>query len=696
MILHELSLSDHRSRSAGPAPAPYNSKRANPAPPGASRDAPPSKQHQQKTQVLDKGYQSITLGEESSIPSVHYTTKNIKSFTPPMDSDPRRQKAAIIFPRDIARHPDMFRIHNLKLDMTWKGRDCYSCTHVSGSHNLTNVKLVVMGDQYLPANIGSGTQCVPIIRIEDGSFEAIKQALWSQRNMGFRTVEGALYAVSLQSYLCRAGSERFWNDFENLETWVREKMGGVLAPFFMPYGLLDDEMLSKMQQCVTVMRARYLGCQGGRPQWRFSLWQPLYNFFTENGVVRRAVHVPVSMVKMEDGTTQTIESAQRAYQGVLGEFDKNYPEDFEIEFIPKLMRHIEENAPPVMLPIVPPIEALEKGFLREDDNASILIADKPTLYLYGNSIMRETGKYIDENNLAVTHDLTMNCRGGDIISILKDHPIPATKNSQDIAVLHFLGNMSLRYTKYGKPDQNWHYLHPKILEDSDVSALVDKIIAVVGVVRKTYAGTLKIIGPFPRLVGECCEDPEHRLSPPFPFSASPLNAITSYYAAVNQYLVCHPKLAGLDAEIIPYQLIWYKKGGFGLRSLRDNLHLKEEATKIFADFLVKLPAWKTKSYKLMELDSAFKTWAALYYGWGKKKDDAPSAPSQQKDLTAAGPPTPPSLPPLPQEDMDQAGPSSTVEKEAESQETISQFLEKNSTNQRTNTTKKGGGKSRKK
>ena len=650
-------------------------KRSNSLPPGAARGAPASKQFQATTQVLERGFQSITLGEEAGVPSVHYTNKNISQFTPPLDSDPRRNRAAIMFPRDIQKYPEMFRIHNLKLEMTWKGRDCYSCEHISGSHNLTNVKLVIAGDQYIPATIGAETKCAPVIRIEDATFEAIKQALWSQRNMGFRTVEGAIYAVSLQSFLCRAGSDRFWHEFDELEKWVRDKMGGVLAPFFMPYGLLDDEMLSKMQQCLTVMRARYLGDPGGQPQWPFSLWQPLYAFFKENAIVRRAVSVAASMVKTPSGKVITVEGAQRAYQGILGEFKKEYPEDFEIVFICKLMRHIEEVAPPVMLPITPPTDALEKGFLRIDDKADTLISDLPTLYLYGNSILRETGKYIDENNLAVNHELVLNCKGGDIIGILKDHPIPAAKNSGDIVVLHFLGNISLNFTKYGKPDANWHYQHPKILEDSDVVRLVDKICSAVHLVRKTYQGKLKVIGPFPRLLSDCCDDAEHRLSPPHPFTASPLNATTSYYAALNQFLVCHPKLASIDAEIIPYQLIWLKKGGFGAKSLRDNLHLSEEATKTFADFLVKLPSWKQKSYKTMDMDSAFKTWVSLFYKWEKKAEDAPE-PDHTKTAgsAAGGPPAPPNLPPAQGEKMD-----SEPTKAPSNNETISQFLESNPT-----------------
>ena len=115
--------------------------------------------------------------------------------------------------------------------------------------------------------------------------------------------------------------------------------------------------------------------------------------------------------------------------------------------------------------------------------------------------MRETGKYIDEKNMLINHDLVMNCKGGDISQILRDHPVPAAKHSKDVVALHFLGNMSLDFAKYGKPDSKWHYLHPKCLDDASVTRLVDKIISTVNTVRKTYQGTLKVIGPLPRLLG---------------------------------------------------------------------------------------------------------------------------------------------------------------------------------------------------
>ena len=140
----------------------------------------------------------------------------------------------------------------------------------------------MIGDQCLPASIGAETKCIPVIRIEDASFEGLKQVLWSQKNMGFRTAEGAIYAVSSLSYLLRVGNEMYWQGFYELEKWVKEKMGGILAPFLMPYGLLEEEYLSKVQQFFTVTRARYLGdMTDARMVWHFSFWKPLFEFYVK-------------------------------------------------------------------------------------------------------------------------------------------------------------------------------------------------------------------------------------------------------------------------------------------------------------------------------------------------------------------------------------------------------------------------------
>ena len=644
--------------------------------------------------MLEKEVKSITLGEERDIPSIHHTTKNLKDVLPPLESDDRRDRSAIIFPRDVSKYPDWFRVHNLKLDTTHKGRDCFSCAHVSGSHVLSNVKLVVIGDQCLPASIGAETKCIPVIRIEDASFEGLKQVLWSQKNLGFRTAEGAIYAVSTLSYLCRVGNEMYWQGFYELEKWVKEKMGGILAPFLMPYGLLEEEYLSKVQQFFTVTRARYLGdMTGARTVWHYSFWKPLFEFYVKKAVVRRSIHVTTSMVRTPDGRIVAVESAQRAYQEIVGNYAKEYPPEHEEAFITMLMQHIESTALPTMLPIVPPTEWLDKGFEKDRDLFTPIDTDKPRLYLYGNSTLREAGAYINEEELCKDHVLVMNCKGGDINAILMEHPVPAINHVRDTVVLHFVGNISMEYDRYSKPDQNWHYVHPRILDDAAVSALIDKVITAINTVRKTFKGTIKVFGPLPRILNECCEDPSHLFAPPAPFKESPHNPVIAYYAALNQYMVCHPKLAATGVEIIPYQLVWLKKGEFNEKSLRDNLHLTEEANKIFANFIANLPTWKPKSYKLMEVDSAFKTWTALFYKWGKKKAPVQDPTQAKPQISAAGalpqqgapqqgapppsaPPPPPDLPQQVQEKMDSSSAPAGTGGNGKPTETVANFLEK--------------------
>ena len=139
----------------------------------------------------------------------------------------------------------------------------------------------------------------------------------------------------------------------------------------------------------------------------------------------------------------------------------------------------------------------------------------------------------------------------------------------------------------------------------------------------------------------------------------------------------------MTAEIIPYQIIWLNKPGFDEACLKDNLHLSNGANKHLSTFLAKLPQWRTKSYKMMDLDSAFRTWTALFYGWGRKKAQvldpttAQQAHSKSKPVpigphaSNGKPPTPPRMPSKTAENMD------ATSEQPPSANSIGEFLETN-------------------
>jgi len=58
---------------------------------------------------------------------------------------------------------------------------------------------------------------------------------------------------------------------------------------------------------------------------------------------------------------------------------------------------------------------------------------------------------------------------------------------------------------------NWHLLHPEILDDEDVNGLINKTSTLVHKIQETFKGKIKILGPFPRHLELCCNDPKHKL-----------------------------------------------------------------------------------------------------------------------------------------------------------------------------------------
>ena len=607
------------------------------------------------------------------MPSIRPFEQKFEKVAPPFESDPRYEKSPVVFPRDIQKYPDFVRVHNHKLNCTMKGKECLTCDVVGGVHVLSNVKLVLLGDQHLPAAAGAEGQCIPVIRVENGSFEAIKQTLWAQKTLGFKVAEGAVFAVSLTQYACMVSSDMFWHGFDDLARWIKERMHGELVPFIMPYSSgLSDQQLSRIQTILNDMRARFLGENQGKWDWRFSLWRPLYDFFESNLVTKRKVLVPPSKLKRLNGTYAVIESPQRAYQGVHSDFAKSYPPDLEKSFLPEILKEIEKGVPQKMRPVAPPPEFITKGFKREGAMIDQGPSDIPTMYLYGNSILRETGAFMVEHDLATDYEIVIHCKGMDICDLLDEYPIPPVRNEKDILVMHFLGNLSIPRCKYGKWNETFHYENPVVHDDAGVSNLVDKVILAVAKAKKTFKGPIKVLGPLPRLLNECCEDESHRIKIPPPFNQAPFCHIQAYYGALNHYMALHPKIDMYGSEFIPFQIIFRSDQGkpFLNNHLRDNVHLTDDGLKIFAEYVSGLTSKKPFKYKKMDIDSpSFRTWTAMTFKWNNKAQ----TPVTMTLKTAAGqgsqsgkradPPKAPPLPAASQENMDaQSAPDNTQAK----------------------------------
>ena len=548
---------------------------------------------------------NISIADTSDMPAVNFmpeVTENI----PKLIKDIRAEKSAVNLPKDLKAHPEFEQLANWKCDMTLKGCRCWSCRLLNSDHKLANNKIIFLSDQYFPAQVGEKAECVPVIRVEGGTFETAKQALLAQRSCGFRPGNGTLYVVGLTAHLCRIGAVLFWQQFDDFATWLKANMAGIAIPFLCPISKdLPDIFHLNYHQGLTILRARSIGDLDGAENWHYTLWKPLWEVLESES--KTFDHpVPSVHITLPNGEIKTLICSSKVWRGVGGDFNNTTPAAIEKIFVKKLLSHIEKTVPPAQNVKIPPPHAVEGGHKLNGISQRKPSKARPTIYLYGDSIMKETAtvlaKLLDQNPANL--EIVMLGKKAKVLDSLQESPAPESLHADDVCVLHFIGNVSLQDARFRNLEDMWHYEKPEFLTDQDIHELVEVIVSVQRQVRKTFKGHIKIIGPFPRLLLKCCDDQSHILHP-----VTPLVSVIDYYDALNHYLAIHPKLKFFNSEFIPYNLIFEQ--GFDAGHLRDNIHLSESANEIFANFIFGLPSWARKFYKDLEYDHpAFYTWAA--------------------------------------------------------------------------------------
>ena len=552
---------------------------------------------------LEKAGNNIKLGGDKQ-PGIIQVQEN-KNNVPQLIKDIRAERSAVIFPRDIKKHPEFDQLANWAIDMSFKGVRCFSCRILNSDHRLAKNNLIFCADQYFPACLGNKAECIPVIRIEDGTFQAIKIALLCQKACGFKPEKGSVFAIGLTSYLCKVGAELYWAEFEKFSQWLEREMGGIAVPFLCPWSKhLPDLAHLNIHRGLTTFRAMYLGDLAGPQDWRFSLWLPLWEFLeplSESGKHT----VPPVLVKTSQGGNKVVECESELFMGVPGEFKNVVPICHQKSYIPALINHLRKVTPPSKNITVPPKHSILLG-LKEAGLEPVGQGGKiPMLYLYGNSIIRDAGPPLADllDVLVKDYDAVMTYSGKRIATILDEVPIPPQAHENDTVLIHCLGNVSLNESKYYQEKGVWHYKFPETLPEHIVHELVELIVQLQAKVRKVFKGHIKILGPFPRILNKCCNDKEHELK-----IRGPFKSVLGYFLALNHYLAIHPKLILYNVEFIPVQEIF---PSFDESYLCDNIHLTEDRNKEFAEFLHGIIKRPRSSYELLPVDhQGFFTWVA--------------------------------------------------------------------------------------
>ena len=469
------------------------------------------------------------------------------------------------------------QIANDSFTATFRGNFCKTCKVDGKGHELSCTKVFALGDSYMPPLIGGVGDCIPVGRIEKGSFQHLKIFLEGQRELGFDPPKGSVFIVGLNYHLCVVGARKYWQQMDEFIGWASREFQVTIMPVFWPYPeSLSDTYLLKLHQAQTELRRRYLSNFRSEYDWRYSLWSPLADQFKNLSIRQKSFPVTSFTVGREDEII--LECPEKVWAGFQGDFGTGPPPSIESEFVNALVKTLRKSIP-LSKEISPPLqESLDFGYDAAVNADSSSLENKPTIYLYGSSILKDAAEKIAD--VAATNEINVVsfCEGSNIDSMIKDRDIPKLANDKDTIVLAYLGNEFIYKANFIKDDGHFHYEKPRYHDDKQVNKLVLHLRKVIIRLRKVFSGKIAILGPIPRLIKKCCDVKDHR----FPKNSLFTNRI-QYTFMYNKFLSKHQSVIQPNVIFVPYDSIFPE--GVKDGDLCDGIHLNYYKSDQLADFV---------------------------------------------------------------------------------------------------------------
>ena len=327
---------------------------------------------------------------------------------------------------------------------------------------------------------------MPLLRVEDGDYTAIKQALIAQVNNGFKPGEGCIFAVGLLSHLCRVGSQHFWRELEDFSRWCQGVFKATVWPFLPPFPAgFPSGCLVTIHRFLTELQGRYLGDFQGRVEGCYTLWYPLDRFFNERKVSKTEMSAEHIFVGAENGSHEKlIICPTDGWGGINANFESHVPEDIENGFWNIFFSHLRGSIPPSMVIELPDPASLAASLTRGAvvPVAAQQVATVPTIHLVGNSM---SSRVAGPLQVYLEDEFQVNAvifTGGPWEQARLD--IPVLKDGRDVLVLNVLGNQIFKGRHYSAQGKI-HLEDPDYLSNQELATLVDKLVNTIRCSRGT-------------------------------------------------------------------------------------------------------------------------------------------------------------------------------------------------------------------
>ena len=213
--------------------------------------------------------------------------------------------------------------------------------------------------------------------------------------------------------------------------------------------------------------------------------------------------------------------------------------------------------------------------------------EQTTLWIIGSSQALKMEQPLLKANRDRTMQIEVMGKGGDFLINSKTMDLRKLEASRetDTLFVSFIGNNTLQKKDFKKENGVFHLIQGRSLDDGELAELVSKVSCVLASLREKFAGIIKILGPWPRYLVDCCCNLDHKI---IDVKKSKLCnhthlAMREYYQHINNHLQYNLALP-TATTFVPYTEIFGQM--FPPSYLKDGVHLSATAENILAQYCV--------------------------------------------------------------------------------------------------------------
>ena len=557
---------------------------------------------------------------------------------PDLMADPRTDRCAYLLPRD--QHELTKLPTDTVCSCTNKGNLCMACSMTGGIHKLNEeARIICMADEFFPAVGGVQKDCMLVWRIKGGSFAHFQALLNTQvKGLGLKLGTGTVVVTCLMTHLYRVGETTYWKDFSDFSDWAHHKYKLVVLPTITIYPTgLPWRFLSAVRRFYARLQYKNFGSSKTNPV--FSLWRPFMNVIADLKDECQILPLntePLHIKNPADINKPILISCDGNFlhgAGTAQDWSEGMPPAMEKSFLQRLVSGVKEVQSSSAL-VTPSDDSIIAGLNRQ---AVLRAHQGRQIFLLGASNMEQLRRYILDLAVPAGVKIVNLCEKGDFLRYFLDHPelleLLKAGTSNDILFFNPMGNNVILWDEKDKKNGAWHFTYPVVTNDKCFSELMVDMNHAIRAIKKHFQGRSILMGPYPRMLKDCCMIPDHWLRD-IEDERIDMLLLTDLFTEQMYKAAELPENFGF----VSYNNI-FKTVKFSSEHLSDHIHLTEDAQGIVADYLMQwldkssdpLPSKPSEGANMLPFSEVLKQEGIDLYG-----DDMGEEEEEEEDETAGG------------------------------------------------------------